>query len=217
MALSSDTQILSDYSVPVATDQLPLTKPDFVRSQAIRAAETLLATHGLSVTMDLVAEASGISRRSLFRHFESRDALVAAALDARILSYEVELNSVTAAGGELSEWLATIIEHTHRSHIAAGLGMWELASAADGDLPAEFREVNARRRAMRLRATKQLAAQAWQAGGGNGSTPEVVVEAIAMAASSFATYALVVDLDQSVEVASKLGAAVVTAVIEANL
>ena len=80
----------------MSTTEASATKTDFVRSQAIAVTRSLLAAHGLSLTMDQIADGSSISRRSLFRYFESRDALVRAALEAAITDYEVRLTSVAA-------------------------------------------------------------------------------------------------------------------------
>lgn len=201
----------------MATTAAPQTKLEFVRAQALRSNQALLAIHGLSLTMDQIADESGISRRSLFRHFESRDALVRSALDAAIADYERQLAEATMIEGEPGEWLTSVIAHAHRSHRAAGLAIWQISSTADSQLPEELIEVTRRRRAMRRRATKQLTTRAWEAHGGTGPAPDVVAEAMAMAVSSYATHSLVIDLGQSVDEAARLSAAIITAVIQANL
>ena len=83
----------------MSTTEASATKTDFVRSQAIAATRSLLAAHGLSLTMDQIADGSSISRRSLFRYFESHDALVRAALEEAITDYEARLTSVAATDG----------------------------------------------------------------------------------------------------------------------
>ncbi len=199
-----------------ATDQLT-TRSDFVRTQALRAAQALLATHGLAVTMDQIAEGSGVSRRSLFRHFDSRDVLVRDALDAAVEHYEDQLLEAGQVEGDLTEWLTRVVELTHRSHLAAGLAIWQLSSTADDALAPEFRAVTGRRRAMRRRVTARLTTQAWEAAGGTGEPPEAVSEVVAMAVSSYSTHSLVLDLGQSVEDAARLTTEIITTVIEANL
>ncbi len=48
-----------------------------VRSELVDAAQELFAAHGYeSVTVDQIAEATGMSRRSFFRYFASKDAVV---------------------------------------------------------------------------------------------------------------------------------------------
>ncbi len=201
----------------MSTAALSATKTDVVREQAVRVTRALLAEHGLALTMDQIADGSGVSRRSLFRYFESRDALVRAALDSAIDHYEVQLASVAALDGALIDWLTRVVEHTHRSHLSAGLAIWQLTSIADDQLSAELREVNERRRSMRRRATRRLAEQAWSAAGGTGEPSDVVAEALAMTVSSYSTQSLVVDLDQPLEDVARLSATIVVAVIDADL
>ena len=201
----------------MSTTDVSSTKTDLVRSQAVETTRSLLATHGLSLTMDQIADSSGISRRSLFRYFESRDALVCSAIESAMADYEAELVSVAAAEGALDDWLVRVIEHTHRSHLAAGLAIWQLTSTGDERLTPELRTVNERRRTLRRRATRQLTERAWIGAGGTGSPPDVVAEVVAMAMSNFTTRSLVVDLGQSIDEVARLSAAVIVGVIESNL
>ncbi|MGY4750360.1 TetR/AcrR family transcriptional regulator [Pannonibacter sp. Q-1] len=53
-------------------------------ARIIEAAEVLFYEHGLrSVSVDAIAEAAGVTKRTLYYHFESKDALIAAYLEAR--------------------------------------------------------------------------------------------------------------------------------------
>ncbi|MCF3933784.1 TetR/AcrR family transcriptional regulator [Acuticoccus sp. M5D2P5] len=54
------------------------------RSKIIGAADALFYEHGLrSVSVDAIAERAGVTKRTLYYHFESKDALIAAYLAAR--------------------------------------------------------------------------------------------------------------------------------------
>lgn len=54
------------------------------RSRIVDAAETLFYAHGLrSVSVDAIAAQAGVTKRTLYYHFESKDALIAAYLEAR--------------------------------------------------------------------------------------------------------------------------------------
>ena len=70
---------------------------------------------------------------------------------------------------------------------------------------------------MRRRATERLTVHAWEAAGGLGPPPDVVAEVMAMAVSSYSTHSLILDLDQSIDEAARLSAAIITIVIEASL
>ncbi|THV19826.1 TetR/AcrR family transcriptional regulator [Peteryoungia ipomoeae] len=53
-------------------------------ARIIAAAETLFYEHGLrSVGVDAIAERAGVTKRTLYNHFQSKDALIAAYLEAR--------------------------------------------------------------------------------------------------------------------------------------
>ncbi|MBX3584944.1 MAG: TetR/AcrR family transcriptional regulator [Rhizobiaceae bacterium] len=52
--------------------------------RVVEAAEELFYEHGLrSVSVDAIAERAGVTKRTLYNHFESKDALIAAYLEAR--------------------------------------------------------------------------------------------------------------------------------------
>lgn len=54
------------------------------RSRIVAAAEMLFYGHGLhSVGVDAIAEAAGVTKRTLYNHFQSKDELIAAYLAAR--------------------------------------------------------------------------------------------------------------------------------------
>ena len=70
---------------------------------------------------------------------------------------------------------------------------------------------------MRRRVTNLIASKAWSAAGGIGEPPAVVAEVMAMSMSTYSTRSLIVDYEQSVGETSGLAAAIIIAVIEANL
>ena len=54
------------------------------RSRIIGAADALFYEHGLrSVSVDAISERAGVTKRSFYYHFESKDELIAAYLEAR--------------------------------------------------------------------------------------------------------------------------------------
>ena len=53
---------------------------DGTRGRILRAARQVLAQRGLATTVDHVAEAAGLSRRTVFRAFATRDRLIAEAV-----------------------------------------------------------------------------------------------------------------------------------------
>lgn len=199
-----------------ADDQLPAASVE-LRRRAIRATRLLIAQSGLDVSMDQIAAAAGVGRRSLFRHFKSRDALVGEALDSAFRWYESQLDAAMPVNGTLDEWLHSVLRRTHQTHLDAGRGLWRLASAFDDELPPEFNAANKRRRAMRRRVTQGLADRAWKAAGGSGDTPEPLVDAMLIVVSSFTTHSMIIDRRRSLESLVRASVAVLLAVIGSAL
>lgn len=55
-----------------------------VQTRLLRATETLIYQGGIHATgMDAIVKASGVARKSVYKHYPTKDALVAAALQAR--------------------------------------------------------------------------------------------------------------------------------------
>src|ERR1700733_13609195 len=67
----------------MATSTEPLT-PNSARERLLEAAEALIYAGGIHATgVDAIVRQSGTARKSFYTHFESKDALVAAALERR--------------------------------------------------------------------------------------------------------------------------------------
>jgi AcrR family transcriptional regulator len=215
----SDTQALSSANVQavVDIDDLLDNPKSLTRYRVLRAARPLLATRGLAVSMDDIAEAAGVSRRSLFRHFESRDALVAAALESTIDNFDNELTDALAADGDMHDWLSAIARRSFMVQLTAGLGYWQLASATDDELPSELAAVNRRRRETRQQLTTVMAQTAWRRAGGRTRCPTIVADAVALTISTFTTQSLLADYDIGVDRAVELVATVLNAAINREL
>jgi AcrR family transcriptional regulator len=72
----------NDHS-PAMNTATPDTASD-VQTRLLRATETLIYQGGIHATgMDAIVKASGVARKSVYKHYPTKDALVAAALQAR--------------------------------------------------------------------------------------------------------------------------------------
>jgi len=87
----------------------------------LAAVRRLVLTKGLDVTMDELAECSGASRRTLFRHFTTRDKLLAAAFEAGIVDYRQQL---PAYDGDRDSWLRATCDTAHRMNATIGPGFF---------------------------------------------------------------------------------------------
>jgi AcrR family transcriptional regulator len=198
-------------------DELLDNPKSLTRYRVLRSTRPLLAERGLSVSMDDIAEATGVSRRSLFRHFDSRNALIADALESSIELFDGEFQSALGADGDLREWLEALTRRLLTVQRRAGAAFWQLASAADEELPAEFAAINERRRGNRLVLTEVVSDAAWRRAGGRTPCPTVVADAVALTFSTFATHSLLDDYECTLERVVEVTVTVLTAVINDQL
>ncbi len=81
------------------------------RAALLGSAARLFAEHGPDVALEAIARDAGVSIATLYRHFPSREALVAETYGAEIAALgEVDLDRGTAADA-LARWLARFVEY----------------------------------------------------------------------------------------------------------
>lgn len=187
---------------------LPLAEElrDVARTRILRAAYTVLAERGLDTTMDDVARAAGISRRTVFRYFETRDRLIKAVMCDWLRSYGQQLPR-PSEGQDVEAYLAELLLATHRLNARNGRIYWELAA-----LGPELSDDLAAAAAERLKARQQFVQGAsttvWKMAGGKGQPPGWLVDGFAVHLSAFTTQALTGDFgrtpEQVAEVAARL-------------
>jgi AcrR family transcriptional regulator len=198
------------------TPSLAEEQRDHARSRILRAARQVLAERGLATRVDDVAAAAGVGRRTVFRHFETRDALLAAAVTDGMRSYGDHIPR-PATGAALEEWLEEALVAVHGMNARHGRIYWELAFAPD--LHGELADVAETRRQARRQLVRRFTDWAWTAGGGGGRPPVWLLDAFAVHLSAFATQALIGDFGRRPEeigrsAARALSAAVRQAVAE---
>jgi AcrR family transcriptional regulator len=167
--------------------------------RVLASARLLVMARGLDVTMDEIADDAGVSRRTLFRIFESRERLVAGALEAGVQMYGELLPSYD---GDWRSWLRGLCQAAHRMQAGYGPGYWELTSRSD--LPPEIAAVEKRRRARRREAMARIARKLWHEAGGEGSPPVTFVAGVSAHLSPRFTAAVTTDAGQPWKVAADL-------------
>ena len=182
-------------------------------TRVLTAARQLIAARGPDVTMDEIAAAAGMSRRTLFRHFQSRESLLAAAVESGMRRYGERLPAYQ--GGSWAEWLRDLCLAVHRMHDSYGPGYFELI--ARRDLTGELAAVEARRKQARLTTMNGLAATLWTAAGGAGAPPPAVSAAVASHLSVHFTAAVTADAGHDWRRAADLAETAIAAVLEASL
>lgn len=188
-----------------------------LRRRVLGAARRLIAERGLDVSMDDIAESAAVGRRTLFRHFGSRDDLIAEAVSSALDWYDVQLDLAVAADQAWDQWVHELVGRIHQMHADAGLGLWQLAARTDAELSPQLQAINERRRADRQRATAEIARAAWQHAGGTGRCPAVIVDACALTISSFSTRSMVSDFGRDIAQVTRATAAVMTALVRSEL
>ena len=175
----------------------------------LRAARQLLMARGLDVTMDDIAEAAGVSRRTLFRHFESRERLVAESLEAGIQLYGELLPSFE---GVWIAWLRAVCNAAHEMQASYGPGYWELISRTD--LPPEIAAVEERRGLRRRKAMDRIARHLWQEAGGMGDPPAMIIACVGAHLSARFTAAVTNDVGQPCRIAADLAYSAIGDLVE---
>ncbi len=188
-----------------------------LRRRVLRAARHLIAQRGLGVSMDEIAEAAGLGRRTLFRHFENRDELVAAALASALDWYGAQLDRVTTSDQPLDEWLRDLVARVHEIHGHAGRGLWEIAASDEGQLSAQLAVVNQRRRNERRNVTQAIARAAWRRAGGTGRCPEIIADACALTISSFVTHSMMNDYEREPQAVVRCTVALLSALLRTEV
>jgi len=182
------------------------------RDRILRAARLVMAERGLATRVDDVAVAAGVGRRTVFRYFESRDALLAAALTDSMRSYGDHIPRPEPER-PLEDWLDDALVAIHRMNARHGRVYWELAFARE--LEGELADVAETRRAARRALVRQFTQAAWRAAGGQGRTPVWLADTVAIHLSAFATEALLGDFGRSPEEVGRVTARALRAVMAA--
>jgi AcrR family transcriptional regulator len=174
-------------------------KREAANTHILTAARHWVLANGLDATMEQLALAAGVSRRTLFRLFGTRDQLLASAFEAGMAEYQHELPRYE---GDREDWLRATCEAAHRMNMPTGPGFWELTSRPDlpPDLAATERE---RRRRIRETMTA-IARLLWRSSDGVGDPPEELVATVGAHLSPHFTAAVQVDVGQSWQLASAL-------------
>jgi len=172
----------------------------------------VVASHGFNATVDDVARVAGVSARTIFRHYQTHDRLIAATVkdmfeacgqypvgDLPRLTDDLDgwIGALPRRVDDVEDWLTRVCVTIHtRSARIFGKAFWDIHCLKG--LEAEtLAEVGRFRREYRLRAVNYLAGLAWLSAGGEGSPPPDLVLTFALALSPFATQALMIDFDRS--------------------
>ncbi len=167
----------------------------------------VVARHGFNATVEEIAEVSGVSARTIFRHYITHDRLIAATvLDMFEACGQGPLEDLPRSTEDFDGWLEGLASTIHlRNAEIVGAAFWDIHSSHFRESEA-LTKVAATRRESRLRGVNYLATRAWRAAGGIGEPPEALVLAFGLNFSAFTTQALIVDFEQTPDQIGKLTA-----------
>jgi AcrR family transcriptional regulator len=200
---------------PGAAPSLADEQRELVRLRILRAAGSVLAARGLAATVDDVAEAAGVSRRTIFRHFLTRDALFVAVIRAGIRRYAEQIPPPRA--DDLAGWLRELLAVTHKLNAGNGRVFWDLVGVQAADMSPDLATVAAECRDSRNRFAVSVAEGLWRARSGPGQPPQWLMDAVAVQLSGFTTQSLAGDLGRSPDAVAGVAARVIEAALAASL
>jgi AcrR family transcriptional regulator len=174
----------------------------------VTAARDHVLANGLDATMDELAEAAEVSRRTLFRLFATREQLLAAAFDAGMASY---VESLPRFDGDRDDWLRAACDALHRMNANAGPGFFELSSRRD--LSADLARAERDRRRVFRGLMSTIATTLWRSSGEAGEPPDVLLATVTTHLSPFFTAAVTTDAGRHWRDASDLAYDAITATL----
>jgi AcrR family transcriptional regulator len=167
-----------------------------------------VARHGFNVTVEEIARLSGVSPRTIFRHYANHDELIAATvkdmfeacgLPRSLDDLDAWIESLPRLYDDLDALIDGMAVTFHlRSASIFGAAFWDICAPRPTASPV-LAEVDTLRREYRLRGMNYWVKLAWRTAGGVGEPPKDLVLAFALNLSVFTTQALIVDFDQTPE------------------
>jgi len=158
----------------------------------------VVAQRGFDATVAEIAELSGVSPRTIFRHYATHDQLILATVKDMYEAWgRRPIEGLPTPTDDFDGWLTglAITIHTRSAEII-GEAFWDLHAPANHDSEV-LREVDALRHEYRVRGVQYLVRLAWRTVGGLGDPPEQLRLIFAIYLSGFATHALMTDFDQT--------------------
>jgi AcrR family transcriptional regulator len=189
---------------------------EVAQTRIMRAAGAVLAARGLAATVDDVAEAAGVSRRTIFRHFATRDALFIAVIRAGVRRYAEQIPE-PPADDDLRDWLPELLAVTHRLNAGNGRVFWDLVGPRAREQSVELAVVAVECKDSRNRFAVTVTDLVWRARGGSGQPPRWLVDAVAVQLSGFTTQSLGGDLGRSPDEVARVSARVIEAALASAL
>ena len=158
----------------------------------------VVARRGFDATVHEIARESGVSPRTIFRHYSTHSHLILATVtDMFEACGRRPIEGLPVLEQDLDGWLEVLAVTVHsRNAEVLGRAFWDLhaPNLADSETLAPLVTI---RREARRGGVRYLATITWEAAGGVGEVPDELVSAFALHLSAFATQALMIDFDRT--------------------
>ncbi|MBH0779536.1 TetR/AcrR family transcriptional regulator [Nocardia bovistercoris] len=108
------------------------------RERLLTAAAAALDERGVNASLDDIAKVAGVGNATLYRHFSSREKLIEAVYDQRILRLCESAGEIGAArppGAALVAWLREVVAHITESRLLSEAFMAGYDGPADTEPP----------------------------------------------------------------------------------
>jgi AcrR family transcriptional regulator len=149
-----------------------------------------IAASGLDATIDEVADAAGVSRRTVTRYFATHGELIAATIDEGLTFIGTNIPDAPPVSADVEAWLTDALVNLHQvTRQLLGRAFWDIHIDRP-NTPKEVTDALAKVVVERYRFAGDLARTAWLAAGGTLDPPTWVVDAFTFHVSGFATFAL---------------------------
>jgi AcrR family transcriptional regulator len=177
---------------------LPHEHRQITQARIRKAAMEVVARRGFAATVDEIAQVSGVSPRTIFRHYTSHDRLIVSTVkDMFEACGRRPIEGLPKPADDIDGWIEglALTIHTRNAEIL-GMAFWDIHAPVHNGSEV-LAEVDALRRQFRTRGVHHLAKLAWEMAGAVGEPPKELIMAFALNFSAFTTQALMVDFDQT--------------------
>jgi AcrR family transcriptional regulator len=178
-----------DNHAPVMQLELRVEQREVARNRILTGARAVLVERGFEGTIDDVAVAAGVSRRTVFRHFPTHDELLVEAIREIVSTVRSSVPGPPQPGEDVESWLTETAVQLHTLHAQlVGRAFWDVhvpRSSVSPEIVAVLGDLEDRRRNYGTR----LATGAWTSLGGSDHPPPLVIDAFLVQLSPFATHA----------------------------
>jgi AcrR family transcriptional regulator len=149
-----------DQANGAAQPSLAEEQGQLTRSRIQRAAMEVVARRGFDAKVEEIAEVSGVSPRTVYRHYQTQDRLIAATLKDMFEASSLPVEDLPSLTEDFDAWLEAlaVVVHSRNAEII-GNAFWDL-QAPNHKLTGELAELVANRREFRHRAMDGLCALA---------------------------------------------------------